>query len=955
MRIPASLRGHQGLAGSLFILLLLGLVICASPAGAAPQTVAPPARDTGQALVEFAAGVSRSEAKAVAASHQATLVREIRRGHAGDGAHLYCLASSSQSAQALAASLRAEDAVALASPNYYFQAESTTPNDPLFAGSQWSLANIWAPAAWDLTTGSRSVVVADLDSGADYTHEDLTGNIWTNPGEIAGNGIDDDVNGYVDDVHGIDAVSHDSDPADQSYHGTWVAGIIGAVGDNGVGMTGVAWRVSVMPVVCLSSSLTGTTAGALEAAWYAIRERVDHGVNVVAINTSWGQSNIPYDPLMREAIRAAGEAGIVWTASAGNSTLDADVVQHYPSGYDPLTILSVASSGPTNALSSFSNYGATSVDLAAPGEDVLGPNVADGYGGRSGTSGSAGMVAGAVALCASRYPGETALQRVDRIMSGVVVVPTMVGKTVTGGRLDLYRSLTADLRPTTTIHGVDAAWHDSSVTATFTATDGTGIGVDHTEYSLDGAAYQRGTQVVVSGGGVHTLLYRSVDEAANVEAAQTATVKIRRSVLVVAPHPDDDILYGAGVVATALSQGDNVKVVYMTNGDFYGPAVGLTRQNEGVQGQQIIGAPENDLIFLGYPDGGLPSLLSGYTDPDDMYTTSYGQSTTYGARGLGGADYHYYKFGAHALYNGANVHQDLGSIIATYRPDDVYTVGELDAHGDHEATYQFVRGSLIADMASDATYRPTLHKTVVHWHGDIRWPAAINPTTLVSQSPDPDQPGYLWSAHQSLVVPDSMQSADLETNLKYQALNAHATQGGAAGYRGTFGGEDAYLGDFIHKDEVFWVDPLPVAPPTNHAPTADAGPSRSVTESTLVTLDGSASSDPDGDALTYAWTQTAGPAVTLSDADGRAPHLHRPRRRDRAQLPAGGQRRVARQQPGDVTITVVRGAPTVPPPPTPACRRRWPRAPGDARRLGQLRPRRRCPDLRLDADQRHRR
>ena len=231
--------------------------------------------------------------------------------------------------------------------------------------------------------------------------------------------------------------------------------------------------MSLMPVSCLGADLTGTTAGALEGAWYIINEKVNHGVNVVAVNTSWGQSNVSYDPLMQEAIRAAGNAGIVWTASAGNSATDADDVQHYPSGYDAPSILSVASSGLTDNLSSFSNWGATSVDLAAPGEDVMGTDVGDGYGGRSGTSAAAANVAGAVALCAALYPQETALQRVDRILSGVDVIPAMVGTTVTGGRLDVNRSLMADLRPVTVIHGVDEAWHSGSVTATFDASDGT--------------------------------------------------------------------------------------------------------------------------------------------------------------------------------------------------------------------------------------------------------------------------------------------------------------------------------------------------------------------------------------------------------------------------------------------------------------------------------------------------
>ena len=190
------------------------------------------------------------------------------------------------------------------------------------------------PLAWDLTTGSDDVVVAVIDSGVDYRHADLAANMWRNPGEIPDNGIDDEGDGYVDDIHGIDAVNHDVDPYDDGSHGTGVAGIIGAVGNNNLGLTGGAWRVKIMALKALGANLVGTNSTALECIDYAIRMKTDYGVNVVAINASWGGSPYPEDQLLRQAIEAAGQAGIVWCASAGNDGRDNDAIPRYPSGYD---------------------------------------------------------------------------------------------------------------------------------------------------------------------------------------------------------------------------------------------------------------------------------------------------------------------------------------------------------------------------------------------------------------------------------------------------------------------------------------------------------------------------------------------------------------------------------------------------------------------------------------------
>ncbi len=281
------------------------------------------------------------------------------------------------------------------------------------------------------------------------------------------------------------------------------------------------------------------------------------------------------------------------------------------------------------------------------------------------------------------------------------------------------------------------------------------------------------------------------------------------TILIVAPHPDDDLLYGAGVAASARAQGTAVKVAYLTNGDLYGVADGLVRQNEAVQGQAAIGGSEDNPMFLGYPDGYTQDLLNVDTGPTSVFTTPLGQSATYGDRGLGRSDFHTYRFGSAAAYNGANVLKDLAAIIADNRPTDIYTTGPYDQHPDHQAAYAFTRTAILSVMAADPTYAPVFHTTIVHMDDNVggvtEWPLPTDPTTLMTEPPSFETITPLsWAARESIPVPPAMQRTDLATNPKYIAIDAHQSQGGASGY----------LGRFIHADEVFWIDNLPTPTPT---------------------------------------------------------------------------------------------------------------------------------------------
>jgi subtilisin family serine protease len=261
--------------------------------------------------------------------------------------------------------------VEYAEPNYIYHA-TLTPNDTSF-NELWGLHNIGqnvngtsgssdadidATEAWDVVTGG-TVIIAVIDSGVKYDHEDLAGNIWSNPGEIPGNGVDDDGNGRIDDIRGWDFVDDDNDPMDYNNHGTHVAGTIAAVGNNGLGVTGVCWTATIMPIRGLDAAGSGDAANLLSAIEYAN----DNGADV--INNSWGGG--PYSQPLKDAIDASTA---VVVCAAGNSNVDNDATPHYPSSYTSTNIISVAATDQNDNRASFSNYGATSVDVGAPGVNI---------------------------------------------------------------------------------------------------------------------------------------------------------------------------------------------------------------------------------------------------------------------------------------------------------------------------------------------------------------------------------------------------------------------------------------------------------------------------------------------------------------------------------------------------------------------------------------------------------
>lgn len=330
--------------------------------------------------------------------------------------------------------------IAYIEPVYVVRANAT-PNDPRYP-QQWGFPQINAPDAWDMRTDSDDIVVAVIDTGVDYQHPDLAANMWKNPGEVSGNGIDDDGNGIIDDVFGANFVptTASGDPMDDNRHGTHVAGTIGAVTGNNLGVAGVNWKTRIMAVKFLSASGSGTTAGAIRGIEYAIKMGAD------ILNNSWGGGG--FSRALEDAIRSANDKGILFVAAAGNAGRnDNDVNPHYPSSYDVPNVLAVMATDRSDAKASFSSFGATSVDLGAPGVDILSTIPGGGYDSFNGTSMATPHVAGAAAMVRAEHPSLSVTELKQRLMDSAEVVPALFGLSVTGARLDLLKALTGDRGP----------------------------------------------------------------------------------------------------------------------------------------------------------------------------------------------------------------------------------------------------------------------------------------------------------------------------------------------------------------------------------------------------------------------------------------------------------------------------------------------------------------------------
>jgi hypothetical protein len=523
-------------------------------------------------LIKYVPTASNGRRNGIAASRGARLVRRAR---ALDIDHVRL--PPGQSMVAAIAALRSTPDVALVQPNYVRRASgSAPPNDPWWLlGFLWGLERIQAQPVWSsFTTGEPSVVVAAIDTGVEYTHPDLAANMWRNPDEIDDNGIDDDGNGYVDDIFGIDAANDDTDPMDDNGHGTHTAGTIGARGNNGAGIVGVAWHTSIVACKFLDAQGNGTDADAVECFDYvlALKQR---GINVRVTNNSWGAPREGEPPaVLKNAIDAAGAAGIVNVFSAGNAGTNNDTNPLDPASLDSPSIVVVAASDESDGRASFSNYGLASVDLAAPGASIL-STYRGSYAFASGSSMAAPHVAGAVALMAARNPALSVATAKTVLMQSADVLPQWSGLSMSSGRLNVLNAVTSaggnnaptvsittpapgSSFPRSTTITVEAAAADSdgSITQVEFFANGLSLGIDST-----GPAYSIGWTPALPGH--YTLKAVATDDGGSSRDSAGVTVSISPP-----PGRANVALTVNGGVATASSTSTaNFPASAVINGD----------------------------------------------------------------------------------------------------------------------------------------------------------------------------------------------------------------------------------------------------------------------------------------------------------------------------------------------------------------------------------------------------
>jgi subtilisin family serine protease len=437
--------------------VVIALISLSSAGGlpAAPQPASPQYVE-GELLVRFKPGTGVS---AMSAAHSALGATPRRAFQIVSQLYLVQLPPGVSVKDALSLYRQNKD-VLYAEPNFIVKAAATFPGDPLF-GELWGLhntgqlggtqdADIDAPEAWDITTGSSQVVIAVIDTGIDYTHQDLAANMWQNA-DCDKDGMDDDGNGYIDDCYGIDTLNGDSDPLDDNGHGTHVAGTIGAVGNNALGVVGVTWNVRLMACKFLDAFGFGTLEGALACLEY-VQIMKDRGVNIIATNNSWGGGG--FSQALFDAIAVHLSRGILFIAAAGNGSADHDQDPQFfaPSGYYLPNIIAVAATNRYDALAKFSDYGRRTVHLGAPGEEILSTLPGNAYESFSGTSMAAPHVAGVAALLKAQDPARDWRALKNLILAGGD--PTLK-ETITGRRLNAFGALTCTnalvrqrLRPT---------------------------------------------------------------------------------------------------------------------------------------------------------------------------------------------------------------------------------------------------------------------------------------------------------------------------------------------------------------------------------------------------------------------------------------------------------------------------------------------------------------------------
>ena len=607
---------------------------------------------------------------------------------------------------------------------------SVVPNDPDY-GQLWGMDKISAPAAWDVRTDASSVIVAVIDTGVQITHPDLAANIWSNPGEIAGNGIDDDGNGYVDDVNGWDFANNDNSVYDSTCddHGTHVSGTIGGVGNNGVGVAGVSWKVKIMPLKFLTST-GGSTANAITAIEYA----TNMGANI--ISASWGGGG--YDAALKSAIEAFPG---LFIAAAGNDASDNDATASYPASYNSPNIVSVASTTSTDGLSSFSNWGATTVDLGAPGSNIYSTWPSNTYNTISGTSMATPHVSGAAALILANDPTLTPAQLKAKLMDFADPIPALNGKTVSGGRLNVYASLTGTAPP-------PPPPPPPTVTETFTGS--------------------------VSSGTPNQIHYFNVDAAGDISATLNWGTSADLDMYLYAPGADPNSATGYLVRAYTTSNPETMTYSATATGQ-YAIRVNLY---SGVTSSYTL-----DVTHPGSTAGDTtaPSQVTGLT-ANAVSTSQIDLSWNAATDDVGVTGYNIYRDGTLLTTSTATSYSDTGlSASTTYS----YQVSAFDAAGNEGALS--TAASATTQTPADTT-APSI--TIVSPTGTVSGTITVDATITDNvgvTSADYNIDGGSWvalsnSAGDSWTASlDTTTMADGTYTINFRAFDAAGNQGTASG------------------------------------------------------------------------------------------------------------------------------------------------------------------------------
>jgi subtilisin family serine protease len=477
----------------------------------------------GELLIQFdnsADATLRANARAVVSGNLVEQIQTSAMANSGQGILERVSLGRGISLELAMDQLNSMSGVRYAEPNWLYSTTAVSDDTNYLNGQLWGMYSDDSPAvvgptgttnlygsqaeeAWNAGhIGSNDVYIGVIDEGIQFTHPDLAANVWSNPYDPV-DGVDNDGNGKIDDSQGWDFFSNDRTVYDGTGddHGTHVAGTIGAKGGNGIGVAGVNWNVKMISTKFLGPT-GGSTTGAIQALDYLTDLKTRHGLNIIATNNSWGGGGFSQGLL--DAITRAANQGILFVAAAGNSTSNNDVTGSYPSNYNTTSgagydaVIAVASITSTGAISSFSSYGATTVDLGAPGSSVNSTLPSNTYGSYSGTSMATPHVTGAIALYAASNPSSTASQLRTALLSNTTATTSLNGKTVTGGRLDISKMFNATpALPTLSVNDVTvvegnsgtstatftvniSAASTSTVTVNFATTDGTAT--DPTDY-----------------------------------------------------------------------------------------------------------------------------------------------------------------------------------------------------------------------------------------------------------------------------------------------------------------------------------------------------------------------------------------------------------------------------------------------------------------------------------------